>query len=55
MDSKLARQQKDAVFRAVQRLTPEQRLNAYLTHCRLVMGLYQAGAVRRGSTRPPGS
>jgi hypothetical protein len=55
MDSKLARQQKDAVFRAVQRLTPEQRLNAYLTHCRLVMGLYQAGAARRGSARPQGS
>jgi hypothetical protein len=54
MDSKLARQQKDAVFQAVQRLTPEQRLNAYLTHCRLVMGLYRAGAVRRGITRRQG-
>jgi len=55
MDSKLARQQKEAVFRAVRQLTSEQRLNAFLTHCRLVTGLYQAGAVRRGTTRRQGS
>ena len=55
MDSKLARQQKEAVFRAVRQLTPEQRLNAFLTHCRLVTGLYQAGTVRRGATRRQGS
>ena len=55
MDSKLALHQKEAVFRAVRQLSPEQRLNAFLTHCRLVTGLYQAGAVRRGTTRRQGS
>lgn len=55
MDSKLALQQKQALFQAVQRLTPQQRLNAFLVHCRLVTGLHQAGAVRRGSNRRQGS
>lgn len=51
MHSKLALQQKEAVFRAVRLLTPQQRLDAFLTHCRLVTELYQAGAVQRGSNR----
>ena len=51
MHSKLGLQQKEAVFRAVRQLTPEQRLNAFLAHCRLVTELYLAGAVRRGKTR----
>jgi hypothetical protein len=55
MDSKLALQQKEALLRTVQQLTPEQRLNAFLAHCRLVTGLYHAGAARRSSTRRPGS
>ena len=38
MDSKLALQQKESLFRAVRQLTPEQRLNAFLTYCRLVTG-----------------
>jgi hypothetical protein len=55
MESKLALQQKEELFRAARRLTPEQRLNAYLVHCRLVTGLYQAGVVRRGTARRQGS
>ncbi|MDH5254634.1 MAG: hypothetical protein OEW72_01850, partial [Gammaproteobacteria bacterium] len=54
MDSKLALQQKQAQFRALQRLTPQQRLNAFLVHCRLVTSLHHAGAVRRGDTRREG-
>lgn len=51
MESKLARQQKEAVARVVHQLTPEQRLNAFLVHCRLVTGLYMAGAAHRSSAR----
>ncbi|MBL8200444.1 MAG: hypothetical protein JNK40_05670 [Chromatiales bacterium] len=54
MDSKLALQQKQAQFRALQRLTPQQRLDAFLVHCRLVTSLRQAGAARRGATRRQG-
>lgn len=54
MNSKLALQQKEAVFRAVRQLTPEQRLNAFLTHCRLVTCLYRAGAVQRTTNRRQG-
>lgn len=49
MESKLAQQQKAALIRAMQRMTPEQRLDAFLTHCRLMMSLYQAGAEQRRS------
>lgn len=50
MESKLARQQKSALFEAVQRLTPEQRLEAFLAHCRLLTALYQAGLAQRSTT-----
>jgi hypothetical protein len=34
---------------ATQRMTPEERLQAYLVHCRLVMDLYEAGKKMRES------
>jgi len=43
MKSRVAREAERALVEATQRLTPEERLNAYLAHCRLVMELYEAG------------
>jgi hypothetical protein len=37
---------------ANQRLTPEERLNAFLTHSRLMMELYQAGQAARRPSKP---
>ena len=36
---------------AMGRLTPEERLNAFLTHSRLMMELYQAGRAARTSSK----
>jgi hypothetical protein len=43
MESRVAKEAERALVEATQRLTPEERLNAFLTHCRLMMELYQAG------------
>ncbi|HXW91710.1 MAG TPA: hypothetical protein VEK33_14260 [Terriglobales bacterium] len=43
MESKLAQETDRSLVEATQRLSPEERLNAFLTHCRLVMELYEAG------------
>jgi len=42
MQSKLAMQQRLALLAAVRRLTPEQRLDAFLAHSRLMAELYRA-------------
>ncbi|HVS75401.1 MAG TPA: hypothetical protein VHE11_00595 [Steroidobacteraceae bacterium] len=55
MESKLARDARQALIAATQRLTPEERLQAFLRHCRLMMSLYQAGGRSRsdaGQLRP---
>ena len=49
MESKLANEAKLAVIAATQRLTPEQRLNAFLTHCQLMMELRKAGTQLRST------
>ena len=49
MESKLANEAKLALIAAARRLTPEQRLNAFLAHCQLVMELYAAGQKVRSS------
>lgn len=54
MDSKLSqrrsgRELDQGLLAATQRLTPEQRLDAFLTHSRLMMELYQAGQQARES------
>jgi len=43
MQSKLAREAERSLIEATQRLPSEQRLNAFLEHCRLVTELYEAG------------
>jgi hypothetical protein len=43
MESKLAKEAKLALLAAARRLTPEQRLNAFVAHCQLMMELYAAG------------
>lgn len=47
MESKLAKEAERALIRATQRLSPEERLNAFLAHCRLIMELYEAGQKMR--------
>jgi hypothetical protein len=51
MESKVAKEAERALIKATQSLSPEQRLNAFLEHCRLVMQLYEAGEKMRA--RPP--
>lgn len=52
MEFKLFRQQRGheidlGLVEATQRLTPEERLNAFLTHNRLMVELYNAGQQAR--------
>jgi hypothetical protein len=53
MDSKVAREAERSLVEATQRLSPEERLNAYLEHCRLMMELYEAGQRMRSESPPP--
>lgn len=45
MKSRLAEQARQAQVADVRRMTAEQRLMAYLTHCQLMVRLQQAGTV----------
>ncbi len=49
MESKLAKEARLALLADARRLTPEQRLNAFLAHCQLMMELYAAGQKIRAS------
>jgi hypothetical protein len=49
MESRLARQAKAALLNTMRRMTPEQRLDAFLQHCQLVMELYDAGRQYRAN------
>jgi hypothetical protein len=51
MQSKVAEQLETALIAATQGLSPEQRLNAYLQHCRLVTQLYLVGQRQRADAR----
>ena len=55
MESKLANQSKRSLLEANQRLTPEQRLESFVVHCRLVMDLYEAGQRARSAHTQPRS
>jgi hypothetical protein len=55
MESKLAIEAERALVEATQRLSPEERVNAFLAHCRLVMELYEAGQKMRARTSQPPS
>lgn len=52
--SKRARDDRRALVEATQRLSPEERLNAFLVHTQLMMELYEAGKqLRAGQPVPP--
>jgi hypothetical protein len=55
MESKLTKEAERDLVEATQRLSPEERLNAFLTHTRLMMELYDAGRKARteDSVPPP--
>jgi hypothetical protein len=53
MESKLAKAAERALVEATQRLNPEERLNAFLVHCRLVTELYEAGRKMRAGFPQP--
>jgi hypothetical protein len=55
MESKLAEEARAALLSAVQPLSPEERLNAFLDHCELVMARGEAGRqlkARAAKTEP---
>jgi hypothetical protein len=53
MESKLAKEARLALLADARRLTPEQRLNAFLVHCQLMMQLHAAGRRLRISSEKP--
>lgn len=53
MESKIATIAERGLVEATQRLSPEERLNAFLVHCRLVTELYEAGEKMRASGPQP--
>jgi hypothetical protein len=54
MESKLAKDAERALVEATQKMRPEERLNAFLAHCRLVTQLYEAGQkIRSPDTQQP--
>ena len=54
MKSKLAEEAEQALIEATQKLSPEERLNAFLEHCRLVTELYEAGQqIRAAGAQQP--
>jgi hypothetical protein len=50
---KRGREVDPGLIEATQRLTPEERLNAFLTHSCLMMELYQAGRQAREARSMP--
>jgi hypothetical protein len=53
MKSRLAEHAREAQFADVRRMTAEQRLIAYLTHCQLMAKLQRAGADARAGRVDP--
>ena len=51
MESKLAQQVEQALIEDMRRLTPQERLEAFITHCQLSMDLYLAGEQYRAQQR----
>ncbi len=43
MESNLSKHLEADLIAAMRLLSPEQKLNAFLTHCQLMMELYQVG------------
>jgi hypothetical protein len=56
MESRLARELAQELIAAMQRLTPEERLQAFLSHSRFMSELYEAGRRHRsGPAQQPKS
>jgi hypothetical protein len=54
MESRVAQQSREALLETMRRMTPEERLNAFLEHCQWVMELYHAGQEQRAqASRAP--
>jgi hypothetical protein len=51
MESKVAKEAERALVEATQRMSPEERLEAFLEHSQLVMDLYEAGQDLRAGTQ----
>jgi hypothetical protein len=51
MQSKVADRLEMALIEATQSLSPEQRLNAFLHHCRLITQLYLVGQKMRSEAQ----
>jgi hypothetical protein len=51
MKSRIAEQAEQALLESMRRLTREERLNAFLQHCQLMMSLYQVGERQRMQPR----
>jgi len=49
MESKIAKEARQALIADARRLTYEQRLKAYLAHCQLVMELHASGQKLRST------
>jgi hypothetical protein len=47
MESKIAKEARLALIADAKRMTPEQRLNAFLAHCQLMMELHASGVQMR--------
>jgi hypothetical protein len=50
MESRLAQEARQALMAATQRLTPEQRLQAFAQHCQLMVALSVASAGKSSAT-----
>jgi hypothetical protein len=55
MKSRVAEQAEQALLETMRRLTPEERLNAFLEHCQLMMSLHRAGERQRPRPHPTSS
>jgi hypothetical protein len=51
MESKVAKEARLALLADARRLTPEQRLNAFLAHCQLMMELHATGQKIRSNRK----
>jgi len=52
-ESKLAAEAAQAHLIAAERLSPEERLNAFLEHCQLIVPLHEAGKVASAASVTP--
>lgn len=52
MESKLANAARADLAESIRKLSPEQRLNAFLAHSTLMLALRRAAEQRRDSRRP---